>query len=191
MGIPSGPGQPRLFDGVTLRHFGIIDAMSLIEVGVDRRPEPRWTDTVKSEVLAGIGLPDCDAVLAAGFLGQPYEVGTDDLIEVFTLRTALRDLSHDASDDPSRDLGEAETLFAADTLNGDFVTDDSAAYDFARRRLGSNRTFDTVDLLREAVAHGDMTSYEAKQVADAIRNSGRHLRRGHPATLTSAYFETE
>ncbi len=152
-------------------------------------PEPRWTETVRSEVLAGIGRPECDAVLAAAFLGQPYEVSTGDLFEVFTLQVALRDPTDDEHD-PARDLGEAETIFAADRLNGEFVTDDGAAYDFARRRLGPNRVFDTVDLLREVVAHGDITSYEAKLVADAIRSSGRHLRRVHPTTLIAAYFET-
>jgi hypothetical protein len=182
-----GFGEPRLFDGVTLRHFGIIDAMSLLAARVARRTEPRWTERVKSEVFAGYGQPDCDAVLAADFLGSPYEVSNDDLVEIFTLQIALREFGDD-SDDPARDLGEAETLFVADKLNGEFITDDAAAYDFARRRLGSNRVFDTVDLLREAVVYGDMTSYEAKQTADAIRNSGRYLRRGHPATLTATYF---
>ncbi|SRR6266568_2280488 len=187
MTTPPGHGHPRLVDGVTLRHFGIIDTMSLLEARVARCPGPRWTETVWSEVLAGIGRPECDAVLAARFLGQPYQVSVDDLEGVFRLRIALRDQSDDG--DRARDLGEAESIFAADRLNGDFVTDDGAAYDFARRRLGSNRVFDTIDLLREAVAQGEISPGEAQHMANAIRNSGRHLRRLHPPTLTADYFK--
>lgn len=77
----------------------------------------------------------------------------------------------------------------ADKLNGAFITDDYAAYDFASRRLGHCRVLDTVDVLRELVLVGYLKSSEAQQVADAIRNSGRRLRRGHPSTFTPSYFE--
>jgi len=90
---------------------------------------------------------------------------------------------------PTEHLGEAESIFLADKLHGAFITDDRAAYDFARRRLGDRRVFDTVDLLREAVASSYFTLNEAQQVADAIRNSGRKLRRGHPSTFTPNYFK--
>ncbi len=86
-------------------------------------------------------------------------------------------------------LGEAESIFLADKLNGAFITDDHAAYDLARRRLGDRRVLDTVDLLRETVVTGYFTPSEAQQVANAIRNSGRKLRRGHPPTFTPGYFE--
>jgi hypothetical protein len=73
-------------------------------------------------------------------------------------------------------------------LNGAFITDDAEAFAFAERRFGSNRVLDTIELLRESVAADELEPSEAKQVADAIRNSGRHLRAGHPPTLTSQYF---
>jgi hypothetical protein len=179
---------PRIVDAVTLRHFGVIERMSVLEHRVDGYPRPRWTETVRSEVLAGIDQPECLAVLAAGFLGQPYEVPPEDLPAIMRLRIALRAATGDQDDDPTRDLGEAESIHIVEKLNGAFVTDDAIAYDFARRRIGSNRVFDTVDLLREAVAYKELSSSEAQHIADAIRNSGRFLRSAHPRTLTAEYF---
>jgi hypothetical protein len=181
------PDGPRVFDGVTLRHFGAIEQLSILEARVVHYPLPRWTEGVRSEVLAGIGRPECDAVLAASFLGAPYELDAADLDPVFRLQVGLRGGPIDGH--RGRDLGEAESIQVADRFNGAFITDDAAAYDFARRRLGSNRVFDTVDLLREAVGGGEMGPSDAQHVADAIRNTGRYLRKVHPITWAAAYFE--
>jgi hypothetical protein len=180
--------EPRLFDAVTLRHFGCIDRLSVLERLLVGTPVPRWVDAVRSEVLAGMGNTDCANVLAAGFLGQPYEV-TDarDTADVFRTRTALSD-GRGAS---NKHLGEAESIVVADRLDGVFVTDDLVAYDYAGMRLGHSRVLDTVDLLREAVRLTVISAAEAALLADAIRNSGRHLRKGRPSTMTSAYFETD
>jgi hypothetical protein len=178
---------PRLVDSVTLRHFGAIERMTLLEARLAGFPEPRWAGAVRSELLAGIGRPECDAVLAASFLGQPHEIGPEGLADVFRLQIALRGGTGSRTDS-TRDLGEAESIYLADRFNGAFITDDAAAYDFARRKLGSNRVFDTVDLLREAVGSQELSPSEAQHAADAIRNSGRHLRRVHPPTMTAADF---
>jgi hypothetical protein len=177
--------DPRLIDAVTLRHFGITEHLALLKHILSPYPQPYWTETVRSEILAGIGQADCDNVLAASFLGAPHQIRTTDLAGVIKLQIAL-------SSGKSRGcehLGEAESIFLADKLNGAFVTDDHAAYVLAGRRLGHCRVLDTVDLLRETVVTGYLTPSEAQQVADAIRNSGRSLRRGHPPTFTSKYFE--
>jgi hypothetical protein len=176
--------SPRLTDAVTLRHFGCIERLSVIEQVLDRYPLPRWTESVRSEILAGIGQPECNNVLAATFLGDPATIELADMAGVLKIRVALDDGTRHSM----AHLGEAESIYLADKLGGAFVTDDNAAYDFARRRLGDRRVLDTVELLREAVAIGVLTAGEAQQVADAIRNSGRKLRRGHPSTFTPAYF---
>jgi hypothetical protein len=189
VGTPKLGDGPRIVDGVTLRHFGVIDRMSLLGARLAGFPEPRWTEVVRSEVLAGLGRPECDAVLAATFLGQPFAAVTpSQQASVFRLRIAIRGASDADDDDPDRDLGEAESIYAAEMFNGVFITDDSSAYDFARQRFGPNRVMDTVDLLREAVGCGEMPPSEAQHVADAIRNSGRHLRWVHPPTFTAEYF---
>jgi hypothetical protein len=178
---------PRLVDAVTLRHFGITEYLGVVEHVLSPYPPPHWTETVRSEILAGFGLsqPGCSNVLAASFLGTPHQIPTTDMAEVMRIRIALGG----GSGNSTKDLGEAESIFLADRLNGTFITDDRVAYDFALRRLGNIRVFDTVDLLRETVVTGYFTSSEAQQVADAIRNSGRSLRRGHPSTFTPKYFE--
>jgi len=107
------------------------------------------------------------------------------MAEVMRIQIAL----NDGTSHPAAHLGEAESICTADRLNGTFVTDDYAAYDFARRRLGYGRVHDTIGLLRESVAISYLTTSEAQQVADAIRNTGRKLRRGHPSTFTPDYFE--
>ena len=178
---------PRLLDAVTLRHFGITEHLAALEHVLSAYPLPYWTDAVRSEILAGIGQPDCDNVLAASFLGVPHQIQTTELAEVMRIRIALSD----GNSRSAEHLGEAESIFLADKFNGTFITDDYAAYDLARRRLGHCRVLDTVDLLRETVATGYFKSSEAQQVADAIRNSGRNLRRGHPSTFIPEYFEPE
>jgi hypothetical protein len=177
--------DPRLVDAVTLRHFGITEHLTLLKHMLSPYPPPYWTETVRSEILAGIGQADCDNVLAASFLGVPRQICTGELAEVIKIQVALSS----GKSRGSENLGEAESIFLADKLNGAFITDDHAAYTFAGRRLGHCRVLDTVDLLRETVATGYFTPSEAQQVADAIRNSGRSLRRGHPQTFTSKYFE--
>jgi hypothetical protein len=174
-----------LVDAVTLRHFGITEHLVVLEHILSAYPLPRWTETVRSEILAGIGQPDCNNVLAASFLGTPHQIATTEMAEVMKIRIALGGRAGRSTEH----LGEAESIFLADKLNGAFITDDRVAYDFARRRLGNIRVFDTVDLLRQTVATGYFKSSEAQQVADAIRNSGRSLRRGHPSTFTPVYFE--
>lgn len=179
--------DPRLLDAVTLRHFGITENLAALAHILSAYPLPYWTETVRSEILAGIGQPDCDNVLAASFLGVPHQIQTTELAEVMRIRIVLSD----ANSGSAENLGEAESIFLADKLNGIFITDDYVAYELARRRLGHCRVLDTVDLLREMVVTGYFKSSEAQQVADAIRNSGRYLRRGHPSTFTPEYFEPE
>jgi len=178
---------PRLLDAVTLRHFGITEHLAALEHVISAYPPPYWADAVRSEILAGIGRPDCDNVLAASFLGMPHQIQTTELAEVMRIRIVLSDRNSSSTEH----LGEAESIFLADKFNGSFITDDYAAYELARRRLGHCRVLDTVDLLRETVVAGYFKSSEAQQVADAIRNSGRSLRRGHPSTFTPEYFEPE
>jgi hypothetical protein len=47
---------------------------------------------------------------------------------------------------------------------------------------------DTVDLLLEAVMYGDLDAGGALNLVNAIRNSGRSIRRVHPGTLLRDYF---
>jgi hypothetical protein len=177
-------GEPRIVDSVTLRHFGCVDRMDILQARVYGCAPPRWTEAVQSELLDHVDEEGCQRALAASFLGTAREVPMNELKEVFTIRRAL---SVDNRDSLAH-IGEAESIWVADCLNGALITDDGEAFAYAERRLGSDRVLDSVDLLRESVAADEITTHEAKQVADAIRNSGRYLRAGHPPTLTPDYF---
>jgi hypothetical protein len=178
--------EPRVIDAVTLRHFGVVDRMDVLERRLAGYPRPYWTLGVQSELLDAAGLDECANALAAPFLRNPYVVPPEGLTEVFMLRRALTVDEHDRREH----LGEAESIWVADHLNGAFVTDDHDAFAHAAKNLGGNRVLDTVTLLREAVAADELSAGEAKQIADAIRNSGRHLRAGHPPTFTEDYFRS-
>jgi hypothetical protein len=175
--------EPRIVDAVTLRHFGIIDRMDILELRLHTYPLPRWTDAVRSEILDSIHEDGCATVLSATYLGDPG-IPIDGLAEIFRIRRALSS----GEQNPKAHLGEAESIWFVDKLNGTFITDDAEACAFAEKRFGGHRVLDTVELLRESVAAGELGPGEAKQVADAIRNTGRHLRAGHPPTLLPDYF---
>jgi hypothetical protein len=145
------------------------------------------TQEVYDEIrrAAGISQPGCHDILAATWLGDPLVPEIGDLRGIYALQVGL----NDGREPPTAHGGEAEGIYFASKLDGHFITVDNAAYDFAARRLGAGRAHDTVDLLREAVAYGDMDGGEALNIANAIRNSGRYLRRVHPTSMIRNYFE--
>lgn len=176
---------PILFDAVTLRHFGIAGRLDVLERRYAHHDLPRWSEAVADEIRAGQGQPDCNAVLAATWLGQPIAPSAAELAAVVSLQIGL----NEGRRPPTKHLGEAETLYFAEHLGGIIVTDDNAAFDFSARRLGQGRVRDSIDVLREAVAMGEISASEAHTVVNAVRNSGRYLRHKHPSTLPSNYFE--
>src|SRR5215470_9999491 len=120
---------PRLVDAVTLRHFGVTEHLAVLEHVLSPCPQPRWTQTIRNEILAGFGFgqPGCSNVLSASFLGEPHEIATADLAGVMRIRVALGG----EPGRPTEHLGEAESIFLVDKLHDAFITDDRAAYDFA------------------------------------------------------------
>lgn len=173
-----------LVDSVTLQHFGSVDQMSVLIKFLTRSSPPRWTDQVKSEVLAGIDTERCRLVLQCAELGQPEPLPDELFANVFKMQRALGGGGESGEDH----LGEAECLVLAEVNGWGLITDDNAAYDLASKRLGAARVKDTVGVLQALVASGDLEAFQAKQLADAIRNNGRYLRRVHPPTLVEDDF---
>lgn len=177
--------EPVLFDTVTLLHFGTVARLDVLEARFGSRPEPRWTEAVFDEVEAGRGFAASDAVLAAqAWLGIPIAPSSRDHAGIHTLHVGL----NEGRRPPTSHFGEAESIYFADARNGKFVTDDNDAYTFAARKLGVGRVMDTIEVLQECVAMAEVPAAEAVNIANGVRNAGRHLRRVHPATLTVAYF---
>lgn len=178
---------PVLHDAVTLLHFAASGHLGLLEERHAAVPEPLWAEAVRSEIANGAahGHPGCEELLRAQWLGEPVAPAASDRAGILRLLVAL----NDGTGAPAAHAGEAESIYFAEKLDTLFVTDDNGAYDFARWRLGDGRVKDTVDLLRDAVAMGELTPAGALAIADGIRSCDRHLRRVHPPQLSAAYFD--
>ncbi len=178
--------EPLLFDAVTLRHFGIAEALDTCRQLTDYRDFPRWTDAVSGEIAEGVrlGFDECISVQECAWLGAPVE---PDVLDLGSIARLQRALSAGAASDGN--AGEAESIYFAERLGGVFATDDGVAFDFACRRLGRDHVVDTVDLLRQAVSEGIITSHEAADYAARVTDSGRHLRRGRNPHPGWTYFE--
>ncbi|TCC20726.1 hypothetical protein [Kribbella speibonae] len=173
-------------DTVTLKHFAHVGRLSVLTDFMTSFDPPYWTRAVHSEVLAGYESNEsCRDILASSALASPADIPPEHLVDVFQTQIALggggvSGLEH---------LGEAECIVLADVEHCGVITDDNDAYDLISRRLGPERAQDTIDVLRASVRAGRIDASEAKQIADGIRNAGRHLRRVHRMTLLSNYFE--
>lgn len=178
---------PWLYDAVTLRHFGAIGRLDVLAVRCRYVDPPYWTQEVADEIrrAADTGQLGCHDILRATWLYTPVEPEIADLKGIYALQVGL----NEGRQPPRAHGGEAECIYFAKKLGGMFVTDDNGAYDFAARRLGPGRVHDTVDLIREAVAYGDMDDGEAVSIVSAIRGSGRSIRRVYPKTITRTFFK--
>lgn len=177
---------PCFYDTVILRHFGTIGRLDILEARCSYLDPPHWTQAVADEIweAAHLGQPGCRDILAANWLSDPIAPGQDELKAIVMFQIRL----NEGRRPPTAHAGEAEGIYFAQKLDGRFVTDDNGAYDFALNRLGKGSVYDTVDLLREAVSYGDISSGEALNIVNLIRNSGRSIRRVHPNTLLRGYF---
>lgn len=179
-------GERWYVDAVTLQHFACTGRLSTLLDFLCTFDPPYWTRAVHSEVLAGFESNEgCADILASSALAGPVDISPEHMLDVFQMQIALGG----GGDSGLEHLGEAECIVLADLEHCGVVTDDNAAYDLIEKRLGSERAHDTVDVLRACVRAGRIEASEAKLLADSIRNTGRHLRRSHPMTLLSDYFE--
>lgn len=178
--------EPLLFDAVTLRHFGVAEALDVCRQLTEDRDFPRWTDAVSWEIADGVrlGFDECVSVQECAWLGSPIEPKVLDLDSIARLQRALS-----AGAASEGNVGEAESVYFAERLGGVFATDDGIAYDFACRRLGYDHVVDTVELLCQAVSKSIITSREAAEFARRVTDSGRHLRRGRNPYPGWTYFE--
>lgn len=179
---------PVLHDAVTLRHFSASGSMGVLEGQHGHKPEPRWTEEIREEIAsaARAGESHCSAVLTEAWLGPAATPDTKELAAIYRLQVGL----NEGRQPPTAHLGEAEAIYFAEQTGGEFATDDNGAFDFARRRptLGPGRVMDSVHILRNAVAVGEITAMQAAQIAADIEAAGRYLRPEHRVARGSAYF---
>ena len=181
--------RPALHDTVTLRHFAAAESLDVLAALHGGRREPRWTEGVRNELMSAAtrGEPHCSDVLSETWLGNPaIPTGPAELSAIIRLQVGL----DEGRRPPRGHRGEAECIFFAEKHNGEFVTDDNAAYDFARRRptLGPQRVLDSIDVLRSAVTSGKITGEDAAEIADDVENAGRSFRPEHRGPRNLGYF---
>jgi predicted nucleic acid-binding protein len=178
---------PVIHDAVTLRHFAAVQRMDILEACHSHRPEPRWTEAVRSEIESAerSGESHCSDILQETWLGVPAEPSVAELADVYRLQVGL----NDGRRPPKGDRGEAEAIYFAEKHSGQSATDDNGAYEFANRRpsLGPGRVIDSIHILRTAVAHGDLTATDAHSIANQVEDAGRSFRPAHRARGTD-YF---
>lgn len=186
--------KPVLYDAVTLRHFASVSRMDILEDCYGNRPEPRWTRTVQEEIKSAANqqVQHCISILQETWLGEPATPTRAENRAIIRLQSSIRLQSGltESEDPPHAHLGEAQSIFFAEKHQGQFATDDNAAYEFAIQRplLGAENVIDSIDILREAVAMSKTTDVEADQIANDIEATGRHLRRVHPRQRGPYYF---
>lgn len=182
--------RPVLYDAVTLRHFAVISRMGILKTFHADRPGPRWTTRVRKEIstAADQGVHHCIMLLEETWLGRPANPTITETKEIISLQSML--MLPEDHPYPHAHLGEAQSIYFAAKYQGQFATDDNAAYEFARRPalLGTGNVVDSIDILREVVALGKITAQEADQVANDIEAAGRHLRRIHKRERGPNYF---
>ncbi len=178
-----------IHDAVTLRHFAAVQRLDVLRDCHGHRPEPRWTEGIRAEIKSAMhaGKSHCADVLAAAWLGDPAVPSVAEMGDVYRLQVGL----NDGREPPRGDRGEAEGIYFAEKLWGQFATDDNGAYEFAARRpsLGPGRVIDSIQILQTAVANGDISATEARDIANAIEKVGRSLRPVHRGVRDRAYFE--
>jgi predicted nucleic acid-binding protein len=179
---------PVLHDAVTLNHFGAVGRMDVLEVRHGNCELPRWAQAVAEEVKEGAlqGYSHCKAVMRANWLGQPAEIAPEDSEVFYRLWVGL----NDGKSPPEKHKGEAQSIFFAEREGGMFVTDDSGAYDFARRRplMMMGKVKDSIEVLRIAVSAGELTKEEAFDLVQKMECEGRHFRAEHQGKIAPQYF---
>jgi len=182
--------KPVLHDAVTLRHFAAVSRIDILEARHGQRPPPLWAEAVHEEIRSGVeaGNAYCSDVLEASWLGNPAPVQEADLEPIFSLQVGINQGIYPP--DMKRNRGEAESIYFAERHDGQFATDDNAAYKFACRRpsLGPGRVIDSIDILRTAVALGEITATDAFTVAENIEAEGRFFRPEHRIRREPSYF---
>ena len=180
---------PVIHDAVTLRHFAAVQRLDVLQACHSHRPEPRWTAAIRAEIESAeqSGESHCSDVLREAWLGAPAAPSIEELADVYRLQVGL----NDGKRPPTGDRGEAEAIYFAEKHSGQFATDDNNAYEFARRRpsLRPGRVIDSVQILRTAVANGDISATGACNIADAIEGAGRSFRPVHRRRRGPAYFD--
>jgi hypothetical protein len=180
--------NPVLHDAVSLKHFAIVNRLDVLEARHGDLDEPRWCDEVREEVELGLGLAVENArILAATWLGRPHVLDAKDQAAAYKYHVSL----NEGREPPTKHKGEAYSIFVGQKIGACFFTDDETAYDWAeaKTRFGLASVKDTIDVLRDAVAMGELDKHEACTLILEMQEAGRDFRHEHDGKITPDYFD--
>jgi predicted nucleic acid-binding protein len=163
-------GKLVVIDACSWQNFAVVDALWVLQArfgGV-----AAWTEAVRHELRRGIRAePQLQRVLDLehGWLGTPLRLDEegDEMVDLIR-----RGLGGDRTA-PLQHLGEAEAIRALERTGVRqrvFVTDDSPAADFARRRPSRIHVLDAAGVLADAYAMGDVGCPEAYELLKRMWN---------------------
>lgn len=98
---------PRLYDAVTLRHFGTIARLDVLEARCKYLDPPYWTQAVYDEISTAVNSPGCRDILAAIWLASPLEPQLEDMRKILAIQIGL----NDGRRPPVAHAGEAEGIY--------------------------------------------------------------------------------
>lgn len=162
-------------DNTVLCNFASVGRLDLLETIL--RGRGRWTEAVAAEAVASSRLlPDLTNLPSAGWLGEPIEV-TDEA-DVAQIERVRRAVFGGTDDQPTKHLGEAQTCHVLkrwrEFAGSWWVSDDGEALRYARYQGITTR--ETIDLVAEAVAMGDLSSGAGFGLLHAMADTDRVLR---------------
>lgn len=162
-------------DNTVLCNFAAVDRLDLLKSVLGGRG--RWTTAVAYEAARSAqALPALTGIARDGWLGEPMEITVKaDTQRVNRVRRAV---FGGTDDEPLKHLGEAETCFVilewGELAGSWWISDDREALRYARFQGVATR--ETIDLVRIAVAYGDIAGRKAFDLMRQMADRGRHLR---------------
>lgn len=137
----------------------------------------RWTEAVADEARrSSRHLSALTDLFREAWLGDPIELISDE--EIDAVRRIRRVVFGGTEAEPTKHLGEAMTCYlirARDELSGSWwLTDDQEARRYAIRQQITTR--DTLDVMSEIVADGDLTTADAYALMRTMAARDRQMR---------------
>lgn len=162
-------------DNTVLCNFACVERLDLLEAVLNGRG--RWTSAVAHEAEQSANqLSQLLGLRAAGWLGEPIEVTEEQHIR--QVQRIRRVVFGGTDDQPLKHLGEAETCFLLkeweEYAGSWWISDDREALRYARFQGITTR--ETIDVIAEAVANGDIDEKSAFDLMEAMANQDRYLR---------------
>lgn len=161
-------------DNTVLCNFASIGRVSLLRDWL--RGRGRWTDGVELEARKSAEhLPHLHEVFIDGWLGEAIEPTPEEEARIRSIRRVVFGGTEDA---PLEHLGEATTCHLIRTRSefsdAWWITDDRAAYDYAKRQTIIVR--DTCDIFSDLIAEGELTPDNAFALLTAMSERDRGVR---------------